>query len=291
MIDGDEVYEASCALFNLLSLLVPSINSRRLLVDEFNSYHATLLKDSIPDGWKAPTYDEIEQTVAKKTCIMQMIRKVPFCIRCNRFIKSDCPFCPECMSHKALFPVWNNCKTKKCFNESDIVGLLRDYCNGMNWHEVKKRALALSCKHKARSPFFQCAYYIPPIAVIMELLRTKAWDNIPYTAPSDLLDVVTMASIGNCHALTASNVGTVLDRWRYCIIPLCIRNMSTAPSKEASELLKIIIGITKKNSDQLDSCLGRNTPEPIPGMQSQLESTNQLFFSSPVSLDSSTTQC
>lgn len=67
--------------------------------------------------------------------------------------------------------------------------------------------------------------------------------------------------------------------------------MSTAPSKEASELLKIIIGITKKNSDQLDSCLGRNTPEPIPGMQSQLESTNQLFFSSPVSLDSSTTQC
>ena len=88
-IDGDDVYEATCSLYNVLALLVPSVQKRRMLVDEFNKYYKTVLKNEISSDWTFPSYDDIERTIAKHSCIVRMIRKIPLCIRCNQYVLSD----------------------------------------------------------------------------------------------------------------------------------------------------------------------------------------------------------
>ena len=203
-------YYYSCVIVSVLSFSVPSDEKKEEIVYAFHQL-AEQSTDKQMAVWIPEHYKELERYVFQNCFLTRMVKKAPLCLRCNRVVSSQCFFCPVCLDEGGLFPIYRCCKTKKCHQEDTIRSIM------LQAREKKSDALAkarqVTCHHSARVPWVDCAYYVPVLAVVLELLRSRCFDSLPCTSMSELLGVVEERTMGNIHALSSLNAATLFDRW------------------------------------------------------------------------------
>ena len=109
-----------------MSVSVPSDKDKDRLMQAFHN----MVKDSSDkklEEWIPEHYWELEKYVFHNCLLTSLMRKVPFCLRCSSFVKSDSFFCPNCRKENALCPLYRDCKTRKCIHEERVKEDIRNF--------------------------------------------------------------------------------------------------------------------------------------------------------------------
>ena len=213
-----------------------SLEKRREIVQAFHDLYKTLGCKDVGSNMQL-SYDEMSSYVLEHSCLVYLMHQLPYCMRCDRFVKASTPFCPECLSHGFLTPVWRSCKTKSCFNEEDVKKVLFWFYFSRDKKPALEKAKGMVCRHTAKVCYYSRIYYIPVVAVIAELLNSKVWSSIPFTSTSGMLQAVKEHSLGNIHALTSQNAVSVFERWGCSVVSHSITNITKAQSPTSTRQL------------------------------------------------------
>ena len=254
----DQRYYNSCVIVSIMSVSVPSDKDKDRLMQAFHN----MVKDSSDkklEEWIPEHYWELEKYVFHNCLLTSLMRKVPFCLRCSSFVKSDSFFCPNCRKENALCPLYRDCKTRKCIHEERVKEDIRNFCAKK---EVVKDVKELSCGHCAKAPFAYCAYYIPVVAVILEMVRSRMWCSIPFTSNSDYLQVCEELVMDNLSALSSGNSIDIQKRWgNYVVAYSMERSLYGTEDPSTVTLLEELTETREKNSRTLEKFNAR-TPQP-----------------------------
>ena len=210
VVEMEPRYYYSCVIVSVLSFSVPSDEKKDEIVNAFHQL-AEQSTDEQMAVWIPENYKELESYVFQNCLLTRMIKKAPICLRCNRVVSSQCFFCPVCLEEGGVFPIYRTCKTKTCYQEQ----MIRDILQKCTKRTPKALAEARKtvCHHSAKIPWTSCAYYVPVLAVVLELLRSRCFDDLPCTSMSELLGVVEERTMGNMHALSSLNSAALFERW------------------------------------------------------------------------------
>lgn len=268
-------YYYSCVIVSVMSICVPSDEKKNEIMWAFhklveNSTDQTL-KIFIPEQ-----YAEMERYVFNNCLLTSMMKKVPLCLKCRQLVPTDHYFCPHCQSTNVPSPLYRYCKTKKCHQECEIKDLLRKCAR--NDKEAIKKAKELSCSHSAKVPWATCVYYVPILAVVLELLRSRMFNELPFTSNSEMLTAVKEALLGNAHALTSLNAVEIFERWGMGIIAGGLRavqsrdkpiDVSAFCAALEQEIVKNKALLNYKDSIHVQgrTPAGVNPPEDLPSLQ------------------------
>lgn len=122
-------------------------------------------------------YKEMCKRFLDKSCVPLFIRKIPSCKNCRYFFDDTRQYCPYCFSHGITSPLYKKCPTKGCICSKEV----GDY-NG------KYSAKELMCSH-VREPTYEYSYYIPPIAIICDLIHNHIWDSFVGRTEKSISDI------------------------------------------------------------------------------------------------------
>ncbi len=196
---------------NVMGLCIRTDKDKDLVLTEFREYLKAKSSDEIA-ALLPSSYAELKKGIVKKSCLIQMIRRIPYCQRCDKLLKINSFFCPECLQHNALSPIWRGCKTKNCYQEEDVKVLMREYYEGMDTQRTIEKAKEMCCSHSAKMPFSLAVSYIPAVAYIAELLRSRVWSSLPFSSPCGIVEAIRQGEAGQTHPVVSLNALSVFER-------------------------------------------------------------------------------
>ena len=110
------------------------------------------------------SYKEMCRNFLDKSCIPLFIRKIPSCMYCRLYFDDTRQYCANCLNYHKQSALYKKCQTKGCICSKSVE----------EW-EGKHDASQLMCSH-VREPTYDYVYYIPPIAIICDLIHNHLYD-------------------------------------------------------------------------------------------------------------------
>lgn len=172
--------------------------------------------------------------VLKASCVRRCMRYFVRCKHCLKLQDTPKMFCPTCLKNHLLVPLYNSCRNPSCICHNVIIPSNPIDASNVEYYSK------FYCFHLSRTPTEGYVCYLPPIALIGDLMHSNLWNGLRGLTEDTQLPIASFCRLSKgYHYFTGLNSYNIYERagWDRLINVIKPLHKSIIPNQDSCSLL------------------------------------------------------